>query len=159
MRIVGIDPGVHGAFCFLNATGDIEHCDDFATVGDGKRAMLSGAVFADLVRTHEPAVAIVERVGAMPGQGVSSMYRFGFACGIIQGVLAAENIAIQYVVPGVWKRHFGLGSDKDGSRVRAVERWPSHASIFARKKDHGRAEAALLAAWGRAAARAAGEGE
>jgi crossover junction endodeoxyribonuclease RuvC len=38
-------------------------------------------------------------------------------------------------------------ADKDTARTRAIELWPSHAQLFARKKDHGRAEAALIARW------------
>ena len=39
---------------------------------------VDAANLADLIREHGPyAFAIVEQVGARPGQGVSSMFRFG----------------------------------------------------------------------------------
>ena len=49
---------------------------------------------------------------------------------------------------GVPRRSLGLPSDKELSRRRAIETWPGSAGMFARKKDDGRAEAALLALWG-----------
>jgi hypothetical protein len=52
-----------------------------------------------------------------------------------------------YVTPTKWKRALGLGADKGDSRRRAMETWPYMASKFARVKDDGRAEAALIAWW------------
>ena len=43
----------------------------------------------------------------------------------------------------------GVTKDKDSSRARALELWPERAELFKRKKDADRAEAALLAEWGR----------
>lgn len=37
---------------------------------------------------------------------------------------------------------------KDASRSEAIRRWPAQASLFARVKDDGRAEAALIAVGG-----------
>jgi coenzyme F420-reducing hydrogenase alpha subunit len=34
---------------------------------------------------------------------------------------------------------------KDASRAEAIRRWPGHAALFARVKDDGRAEDALIA--------------
>ncbi|MDO8605136.1 MAG: hypothetical protein Q7R40_01240, partial [Phaeospirillum sp.] len=50
--------------------------------------------------------------------------------------------------PGVWKRTLGLlKADKAASRARAVELYPEVAGRLTRVKDHGRAEALLLAEW------------
>jgi len=96
------------------------------------------------------ALCVVERVGAMPGQGVASTFRFGRGAGVVDGVLGALGAPFQYVAPGVWKRHFGLlKKPKDASRLMALERFPNCANELKRKRDHGRAEALLIAAWGR----------
>ena len=48
--------------------------------------------------------------------------------------------------PAAWKRAVGLSlASKDASRSEAIRRWPAHAACFARVKDDGRAEAALIA--------------
>jgi crossover junction endodeoxyribonuclease RuvC len=87
----------------------------------------------------------IERVGAMPKQGVSSTFKFGKAYGIAIGVVAALKIPVHFVTPAAWKRHFNLSADKEASRARALQLWPARADLFARKRDHNRAEAALLA--------------
>lgn len=89
--------------------------------------------------------AVVEEVGAMPGQGVTSMFNFGFSTGLITGVIASQYIPIHTVRPAIWKTLMGLGRDKDESRRRASQLFPQDAPLFSRKKDDGRAEAALLA--------------
>jgi hypothetical protein len=50
--------------------------------------------------------------------------------------------------PAVWTKDMKVGSDKSLHRQRATERFPTHAASFARVKDDGRADAALLADWG-----------
>jgi crossover junction endodeoxyribonuclease RuvC len=52
-----------------------------------------------------------------------------------------------YVTPGKWKRFYGLSAEKEKSRELAIQTWPA-SDAFRRKKDHGRAEAALLALYG-----------
>jgi crossover junction endodeoxyribonuclease RuvC len=92
----------------------------------------------------------------MPGQGVASMFKFGQAVGTISGVLAALSIPTLYVAPATWKRHHTLPAAKEICRQRAIECWPTHAVHFARKKDHGRAEASFIALWGVHAAAVSG---
>jgi hypothetical protein len=52
----------------------------------------------------------------------------------------------------VWKRAVGIPPGKDGAkdaaRSEAIRRWPQKADLFARVKDDGRAEAALIAVAG-----------
>ena len=52
-----------------------------------------------------------------------------------------------YASPSRWKRYYGLNRDGEASRRRALGLFPASAASFARKKDHHRAEAALLARW------------
>ena len=42
------------------------------------------------------------------------------------------------------KKSLGLNNEAETSRAKAVETWPSQSEMFARKRDHNRAEAALL---------------
>jgi hypothetical protein len=106
------------------------------------------ATLARRVAQIGPAVAIVERVSAMPGQSVSSTFKFGQSYGAALGILAALQIRTHLVAPAVWKKYFRLDSDKEKSRAAALRMFPATAHYFSRKKDHGRAEAALLAVYG-----------
>jgi len=139
--ILGIDPGSSGAIAlYWPSAPHMIIAEDVPTV-DGT---IDPAALARRLEEARPAVAMVELVGAMPKQGVSSTFKFGMAYGLVRGVIGASYIPMHLVTPGKWKKHFRLSSDKEEARALATRLWPS-ATCFARKKDHGRAEAALIA--------------
>jgi hypothetical protein len=146
-NIVAFDPGLSGGVAILSPSGEIIACDDLPTIGEGTQRRIDAANLASMIRLHLPARAVIEQVSAMPGQGVSSMFRFGQALGTIAGVVGALGLPVQWVSPAKWKREAGLDATAERSRGRAIETWPKQAVLFARKKDHNRAEAALLARW------------
>lgn len=154
--ILGIDPGKSGAIAALNTdTGMLIGAVDMPVVGAIISAHLLDTAVRELIQawaavplTLAPdAVAVVEDVHAMPKQGVSSVFSFGRALGVVEGVLGAQGWPLRYVSPAKWKRGAGLTTDKDLSRRRAIELWPMSADLFKLKKHDGRAEAALLAHW------------
>lgn len=156
MRLtIGIDPGASGAVAFLR-DGELSAAFDMPTVPRRTGGeQVEPALLAQLIRAArglDPGahvVAVVEQVGAMPGQGVSSMFRFGDAFGVVRGVLGALGIPLVLAPPAQWKKALQLaGAEKDLARTRAIETWPVHAELFRRKKDVGRADAALIALWG-----------
>jgi len=143
--IAGIDPGLTGAVAFIDSYGYAEVHDAPVVNRD-----MNASGMADLLKGWVVDLAIIERVGAMPKQGVSSTFKFGFGCGVWRGVLAALEIPVVLVTPTTWKSEFHLcGKPKDASREVALQLFPSLSSELARKKDHGRADALLLAEWGR----------
>ena len=143
MIILAIDPGsVSGALC-LHGDHPLQPLVDDLPVVDRQ---VDAAGLAMLIDQLRPDVAVVERVGAMPKQGVTSTFRFGVAVGIIHGCIASHGIPMHLVTPNVWKRHFSLGPDKEAARALAIRLYPSVEGL-ARKKDAGRAEALLIAHW------------
>ncbi len=94
----------------------------------------------------------LERVGAMPGQGVTSMFNFGENFGFIQGVLEANGIPYELVTPQKWKREFGVTGDKN-SAVSVCQRLFPDVSLLkterSKKPDDGMAEALLMAEYAR----------
>lgn len=147
--LIAIDPGISGAWSHFQ-NGHLTAVEDLPVMGVGARARIDSGAFAAALncRLVEPRIAVIELVGAMPGQGVSSTFKFGYAAGQIIGVVEALSIPVVWVTPGAWKRSFGLDKDKERARARAIEAFPHLRSSFARKKDHGRAEAALIGLWG-----------
>jgi crossover junction endodeoxyribonuclease RuvC len=155
--LLGIDPGIIGAWAVVNDLGGLIAADDLPVVGEGAQRMIAAPLLADVLGRYQPTTATIERVGSMPGQGVSSSFKFGRAVGVIDGVLGAAACPVIYVAPAIWKKHFRLGPEKEHARQRAIETWPDRAAeLFARKCDHGRAEAALIALWGVRASLTAG---
>jgi hypothetical protein len=143
--ILGIDPGISGAIAFYFPGIPSRVCAEDVPVAGGE---VSAAGLTDRIRKMRPDVAIIERVNAMPGQGVASTFKFGAAYGTVCGVLAALEIPCHRVSPAVWKKHFRLVADKEAARALALRLFPATAEHFARKIDHGRAEAALIARYG-----------
>ena len=139
--IIGIDPGsVSAAYAVLNDEGAIVDVDDVPVVD----RMVDGSAFSRIVGRLRPREAIIELVSAMPRQGVTSSFRFGMGCGILRGVLLSAGVPLYQVPPSKWKRYFALDNDAEKSRAMAIRIWPQCEKL-ARKKDHGRAEALLLA--------------
>ena len=145
-RTLGIDPGAGGALALLE--GDrLLRVADMPTITIKGRAKVLPAGVVDLVVEWKPDQIALEDVGAMPGQGVSSMFSFGRSVGILEGVIAALGYPLVMVRPATWKRAAGVPADKDAARLMATRLWPDHSAFFALKRDDGRAEAALLARW------------
>jgi crossover junction endodeoxyribonuclease RuvC len=104
-------------------------------------------MLAPLINARKPGVAVIEKVGARPGEAPSFAYQFGRGVGMVEGIVAALHIPIEYVTPQAWQKAVGSRDGKDGARQRAAELFPAYAHLFARKKDDGRADAALMAWW------------
>ena len=152
MIVIGVDPGVSGAVAILDGIWLVAvHDMPVAIVGKSRkrRDVLEGQL-ADLLRPHPDAVCWIEQVGAMPGQGVSSTFLFGACYGLCRGVAAGLGLRVELVTPQAWKRHHGLlGTDKDAARAVASRLFPG--ASLARVKDGGRADALLIAEYGRIA--------
>ena len=150
--IIGIDPGAAGAVAILE-NGRLTQVFDMPvveiTVGGKAKRRVAPELLASELRLYNLAdtIAVVEQVGAMPGQGVTSMFAFGQAYGLVLGVLAGLWIPTTTVTPATWKKALKLNTGKDGARAKAAQLWPAQADQFKRVKDDGRAEAALLAYW------------
>jgi crossover junction endodeoxyribonuclease RuvC len=143
--ILGCDPGISGAIAFyFPETQERVIAEDIMVVA-GHVACVS---MADRIAQLRPDIAVIEGVGAMQGWGTSSTFKFGCAYGSMLGIIAAQHIPFHIVSPSVWKKYWKLDRDKEKSRALALRLFPICASQFARKKDHNKAEAALLARYG-----------
>lgn len=145
MKLLGIDPGaISGAYAILDTDTGLAFVGDIPVIDKN----VNCPELARIIDLHEPDRAIIERVGSMPGQGISSAFSFGRGVGRIEGVVAGM-MRIEFVTPQVWKKHFRLPGgpkNKEMSRARAIQLFPSVTGL-ARKMDSGRAEALLIAKW------------
>ncbi len=148
MIYCGIDPGFSGAIALYDPHKrwlEVHDCP-LVTNSAGKNTMFLPGVI-DILKSVDLAqvTCIIEKSQAMPKQGVSSVFSYGKGYGSYLGILAALKIPYSEVGPVEWKRNLKVPSEKDAARGRASELMPEHSSNWMRKKDHGRAEAALLA--------------
>jgi hypothetical protein len=93
--------------------------------------------------------AVVEFTTPTHLSGKYAWYGSGFATGLITGLFISQGIQYERVSAATWKRSLGLTkAGKEGSMALARQLFPQAAEKYLkRKKDHGRAEALLIAAW------------
>lgn len=153
-KIIGIDPGLSGAIAYL--TPDDLQIWDMPTLdlvrGGKKKREIDEIALADILEDLHGKV-FLEKVGAMPGQGVSSMFSFGQSYGVIRGIIAAYQMQRELVPPATWKAKLKVRKGKDAARLRASELMPKYSGLWPLKKHDGRAEAALIAYYGSMAPR------
>ncbi len=162
MRItIGIDPGLSGALATL-VDGEPGPILDMPTFHNGTAnevdAFALGA-FIRKTRSEHPGAfftVCIEKVRAMPStgdgprrtMGSQSSFNFGDGFGQVKCAFRVLGIEPVFVESRTWKKRFALiGANKDESRVLTLLRFPSVADHLRRKRDHGRAEALLIALW------------
>ncbi|WP_159109583.1 crossover junction endodeoxyribonuclease RuvC [Enterobacter asburiae] len=147
--VLGIDPGCSGALVLVTEHGGyIDHMA-MPTIKVGTKSRVNGAAVAAWIRQYGITHAYLEQVGAMPGQGTASMFTFGHAAGVAEGILQGLNIPYTLVTPQAWKKSAGLiGSDKDAARSRAIQLYPELRALDAKAKGQAIADALLIARFG-----------
>jgi len=152
MRVVGVDPGAYGALALL-VDGRLVSVADMPILkvrrGKTDKAEVNGYELAAVLREMAPDVLYLEQVGGITGQSASAAFNFGRAAGAVEYTAKALGFKVELVAPATWKRAMRINGGKDGSRAAAVGMWPEQSDLFKRVKDDGRAEAALLAEYGR----------
>jgi crossover junction endodeoxyribonuclease RuvC len=150
MEILGVDPGIHGGLAIVTLSDDaapqLVDAIDIPVIGVGAKERVDVIAIRSWIVLHRPQHALIERAQAMPKQGASSGFKFGRATGSLESVIVCCEIPLTIVEPSAWKKFHQLrGGDKEGGRQRALQLFPSAHALLARKRDHGRAEAALIA--------------
>ena len=154
MIILGIDPGINGGVAIWNGDNKTLHAIDIPTVGEKAKRRVSVQELRDWISktgTADVEHCFIERAQAMPDQGSSSGFLYGRAVGALEAVVGCLDIPMTVIESSAWKKFHNLKkTDKEASRQRAIQLVPSAAHLMARKMDHGRSEAALIAIYGHA---------
>ena len=146
MRFIGIDPGANGGIAWVRGNESeavaIQHLTErlaweyIAAMEDGE------------------TIARIEKVSAMPGNGVTGMFRFGQSYGFLRGCLVASGIPFDEVTPQRWQKEFGLivkgkisqTEKKNRNKAKAQQLFPQMASLTI---THAKADALLIAEYAR----------
>lgn len=144
MIYIGIDPGKKGAYAwYTDGVMRVRQWDDNYFAQDMHL----------LAAMDDRPVACVEKVGAMPHQGVTSMFSFGHSFGFILGVLTAFGIPYQLVPPRKWKAEYGLLNTQKQASVDVAKRLFPEVSFLpterCRKESDGMSDAVLMAEYAR----------
>jgi len=141
MRLyLGVDPGKSGAMALVDETGEL-HTEPM------RLKETAHDVWYWLSHTIDPrqCFAMLENVHAMPGQGVSSTFKFGQSFGQCEAFLVAAGIPYELVTPQKWQKALGCRSkgDKNVTKAKAQQLFPGHRVI------HATADAMLIAEYAR----------
>jgi len=145
----GIDPGLTGALAFLNTKTSTLAVYDMpvvkVTTGDSTRSRLVPEKLRDLFDQEAPDTALIEKVHSTPNDGHVGAFTFGKATGLVIGCMVGMDIPFDETTPGKWKKDLRVPADKEMAVHVASRLFPKCRGLWTRKKDHGRAEAALIA--------------
>lgn len=163
--VFGIDPGIFGAVALIRRL--LPQPDDppimvrlrLMSVDDVPiTKAVTGRNEVSLIGVQElfdfgdkpKADAYIEDVHAAPGQGVSSMFRFGYATGALASACVAHGHTLRRITPQHWQHMANATgapslADPNNARARAAKLFPEQAALFERVKDHNRADAVLIA--------------
>jgi hypothetical protein len=118
--ILGLDPGLSGAIAFYSPVHpELIVAEDMPVAG----GEVDAATLARRIAQMAPTIAVIERVGAMPKQGVASTFKFGVAFGMARAVVSALGIPTHLVAPSRWKKAFSTERrqrDGQGARTTAL---------------------------------------
>lgn len=161
--ILGIDPGTTGALALFDPTKSAASglrwiVADLPVIviepkrkGGNRQTKLNVGAFRDWLRKHAPDRAYLEAMMfAAPGKGggekgLAGAMRYGSLHGAIEATLLCCDVPVELVQPLSWKRYSGLmKSDKERSRLKALQLFPDQSATLELKKHQNRAEAMLI---------------
>jgi hypothetical protein len=162
--VLGIDPGLSGAFVLLAPDAKIYIA--MSVPVDGKyKGKLDIPLTAELFKAfaeYDP-VCVLENVNGRPGQGAPAAFNFGHLCGALYTLAHVYRGEPVLVSPQKWKGALGVrgktGSVKEGSNDGRDKAIVAVADTLFPGSEHlwrgprggllvDMAEAALIALWG-----------
>lgn len=138
---LGIDPGRQGGLALLDTDTRRVICHDLPPTTADLHDLIAGLPIVK----H----ATVERPFYPAHVGTRHVATMAFNYGVLLGALAWRSIPVVEVTPAKWKAALNVSPDKNGSREQASRIFPDDTDQWKRVKDHNRAEAALIAWWGK----------
>lgn len=152
MKVLAVDPGLTGGIACLEGSV-LTSASPMPLLRLGSRKYVDPSPIWDTLQTFEPDVVATEMAWPRPREGVASSFTSGVNFGIVFAQLldyanSSSDYPVQLVAPAVWKRWAHLLKQPKSASVEAAVGlfgWGARERWFPKKKDHGIAEAALIA--------------
>jgi len=144
MYVLGCDPGKTGAIVAVSPTGPLRiirtpHMESKTGRGEEiQYALMWEQTKKMLAEIETPQHVFIERVQAMPKEGASSGFKFGYSAGFLRGLVTALGYRYDMIEPQAWKKTHRIphGADKKASIIRACELWPKQVEELTPKRLH-----------------------
>ena len=150
--IIGIDPGGSGGIAMLDKLGRIVLVEKMPPTD--KDIADCFITCKQKLSKEDSVFAYLENVHSMPGQGVSSTFKFGKNYGALRMALIILEIPFEEPTPVKWQKPLGLvvpsakklakTQKKNLNKAKAQELFPK-----VKKITHAIADAVLIAEYGR----------
>jgi crossover junction endodeoxyribonuclease RuvC len=148
---LGIDPGLTGGLAWMNKGELIE-----TSIMPTADKFLDLWMLDNKLKRFSVDHAFLEKVHAMPGQGVSSMFKFGRVYGAIEALLVSNRIPYTLIPPQRWTKAIHAGQTEGDSKFKSLQAakmfFPGYdfrKSERAKKAHMGMVDAALICEYGR----------
>ena len=128
---IGFDPGKEGGFCAITSSGEAHEIVVAAFHFNGleldTNQLWHWCKQINSYYSFNIPTIVIEKVHAMPGQGVTSMFTFGSGYGELKALAKILAWPTIIVTPQEWKKHVLAGTDKSkGATVEwALRTYPS----------------------------------
>lgn len=153
---IGVDPGVEGAIVVLGRESELIGVHDIPVVKAKSRKEVLVRDLSAIFKTYfdkygpEKVFVTLEKNTPRPRQNISGQCKLARICGIIEGIVSSSGVSYQIAHPRSWSKVMRdvEGDDvKARSMIAASRRWSE--LDLSKKKHHNRADAALIAEYGR----------
>lgn len=145
----GVDPGQNGAIATITDGGEVLSVSRFSEAEThGRIALIVADHIAEVARIHPDISATIERVGAMPKQGVASMFTFGRVYGEAFGGLLCSGVKVHQATPATWQRDLNLPKRSEVTAHKRAIKEAAEAH-FGRRFTLAECDAVWLAEWSR----------
>lgn len=146
---LGIDPGKSGGYCLMGPSGQVILSAPLPYLADDLQVRdILDSVFSE---APGPVHCAIEKVSSRPGQGVSSVFRFGFDTGMLHGMARIAGWKIFTPTPQKWQQVSGgpTGGDKEVTAAWVARTYPEVPIVMprCRKFHEGVTDAIGIAHW------------
>lgn len=136
---VGIDPGVNG-FCTIYDGKNFSHWEipkigKFVDINELNKKIRGISMTAEL--SGIDVIVGMEDLHAIYGSSASSTFSFGYICGLIEGLVVANNLPLIKIKPKEWQRVLWQGipvQKKPSSTGRTLVNDTKKMSLMAAKR-------------------------
>jgi hypothetical protein len=136
--IIGIDPGTNGGTAIMGDSGALIDVLVHSAFTDGEYA----SEMNKYLNGSEDKYGLVEKVHAMPSQGVASSFKFGAAYGKSLMTLSLKLVPFELVTPQQWQKELGITKKGKGeTKTKFKKRLAERAQQLHPRDEIGREEA------------------
>lgn len=148
MIIAGVDIGLSGAIAFLDEKGRFVGVHDMPIMQVGNKREIDEDRVKELFGMSQLGHVFFEKAQSMPGQGIASTGHYLTTYGLVRGICKGVGVPYSLVHPATWKKAMmkDMPKEKAASIYRVQQYYPGAGLHL--KKDHGKADAILIALYG-----------